>query len=225
MYCFGHLEFKTKAKIRTYIKSILNRPLTQTLSEEEESFLLDLFKCHPRFGEKTNGQDVKIIRCKNEYGLGNMFKLLQLRNLVTVDISYEKCLRIINPVETLSRIFRKSIKDQINEFRVKTDQKKCQKCKEEKISLEVDHDSEQLPFRQIIKDFIEKEGIKIQDIKTKEALKGIGRELVDKDLEKRFQEYHLQHAKLRMLCKPCNCSAKRKYVDERNQKNNKKRQI
>lgn len=111
------------------------------------------------------------------------------------------------------KAFRNAIAQQIMQFRVQwlqneTQEKLCDHCKCElengQVESHVDH--VHVPFCDLLHRFMEQEG----STTTVEVHRGTlsnGMEcwmLQDEQLRQRWQEFHQQHAQLRMLCKPCN---------------------
>ncbi len=85
------------------------------------------------------------------------------------------------------RAMRAAIHDQITEVRGTLTS----------IVYEVDHCG--VGFDALVKQFLRGEGLRIADVKTRREEGGIRAQMLDRDLEDRWKDFHKQHAKLEVI--------------------------
>lgn len=217
MYTIGEKQFSTKNEIKEYIRNICNGILKtikrgeqkEITEQEHRSFLLELLLYHTE--DKIKVGIKKIIIQHNQYNKSSFQTLLEYVDGSTDDISFLWCVDCISkdgekriPTNTdLQQCMRKAIKDYIGEFYADND-KTCAKCKNAVAdSYEVDHI---VKFRDLAKDFLVLQPELNVPTIFKKDLKfgGYKFKKIDKKFSDEWFEYHKEHSKLRILCKPCN---------------------
>ena len=213
----GNKTFKTQTECEKYTRSILTElGITNSVKNKNEeyfNFLILLCKRHPHHIDKLNKfVDFKINQdALNKRGLA--LNIVNNDNTYT-EISWRIC--VTGTGKSSKTLFnsalRQCISYQIKEFRDVSDLSYCRECN---CSLDdktphIDHNETQ--FIQLVEDFMEinKETI-IMPIEYNK--KDITFETLFKDediwIGKLFEQYHLQHATLRVLCETCNLTRKK----------------
>jgi hypothetical protein len=95
---------------------------------------------------------------------------------------------------------RKSIEDQINDYRINQNKKVCALCNDYK-KIEVDHYEPK--FRYIVSNFL-KENPEFEKIELEDDLNFGGSKFKSDLLVDKWNEYHKKTATYRLLCKACN---------------------
>jgi hypothetical protein len=202
-------QYKTKKELENAVKAKLQElGVTESLkgvSQAHYDFFYNLCKRHPRQLDKLkNIEDIEIRQdAMNKKGLA--INIINKDGSKT-EISWRKCVSGIS--ESQSQLFksalRQSISSQILEFREKADVSICSLCKTslKDKTLHIDHE---IHFIKLVEDFLELNKINIPDEYDK---KQITFETMFKNSDKHigdlFYDYHLKHAKLRVVCEKCN---------------------
>jgi hypothetical protein len=204
--------FKTHSECEKYTRSILTElGITNSVkikNEEYFKYLILLCKRHPHHLDKLNKfVDFEIYQdVLNKRGLA--LNIVNSDNTKT-EISWRICITGTNKsVKTLfNSSLRQCISYQIQEFRDVSDLSYCRECKCSLYykTLHIDHHEPQ--FIKLVEDFMElnKETI-IMPIEYNKKDKTFETLFKDEDIwiGKLFEQYHLQHATLRVLCETCN---------------------
>lgn len=206
--------FSSQPEAKTFVREHLESCLRMVKAEDDK--LLDiLVRCHPDFARKFGGSNIiKEFIVDSEFGNPT---LLVETDKGSMDISWVKCaqnlVRIEKGVATFKTsnnrnhvymAMRKVINDQIVEFR------KSQLhngyfinaitgCRLYSRNAAVDH--YKVPFIKLADDWLTTIGgiknVKIED--DKQSFRGFN--MTDENQIRLWQEYHRQHAKLRMIAK------------------------
>ncbi|MBD2450931.1 DCL family protein [Nostoc sp. FACHB-152] len=207
----GGIYFKTLDERDEYIRLLLDKS-QRVLEGQELALVFDLLLLHPdannKIGTGVKQIEVKPSRQRTDY---NCFWVVREDGTID-DFSYQKCKynldRLI--VKRRESAYREAVVNQTWEYRfVQTNSKQvCEICGASQ-GLQVDHD--QPLFSTLINDF-EKNRTDIP--KEFEDATGtyLSKRFCEKDSEyqKSWQQYHQQHAVLRLLCKKHNLTRKRK---------------
>lgn len=127
------------------------------------------------------------------------------RQAVTTSLgNMQKCIR--------KKAFRIAIANQTVQFRQdwlndSTKEKVCAHCKCELETKEAHVDHVHVPFCDLLQQFLQQEGLPNTAVHIHRETIQNGVEcwmLQDKQLRRRWQDFHRTHAQLQMLCKPCN---------------------
>lgn len=226
-YVFGGRTFRTKRLLTKEVQTILNSGPLGPVSESDRCLLIDLFRVHPGFHRKVKEDEfiIEIEKRNNEFDYSSRTFYAILSSGESIDFSYIKCIRNCGTGKNrnftykrnlLERVLREVAQQSINEFRRSHPKGKCEKCNK-KTDLQVDHHSDQMPFRQIVKDFLKEEKRDVMSIEFKSKPNGIGSMFVDDQLSSKFEEFHRKNAILRYLCITCNTSAPKKNMKNKNE--------
>jgi hypothetical protein len=133
-----------------------------------------------------------------------------------VDISWVECIKPNNHRSKVLNAMRASVQVQIDEFRSNTRTVICEVCQKrsemlffDETGFDVDHHP--LPFIKIAENWLLIQGLDFDNINVnghREFLKGD--EFVDPFVKLQWSQYHKEIAELRILCRPCHKSKKRK---------------
>lgn len=209
----GGKYFPSKGDLQVYIQSILATG-NKMLVGEEAAVVEDLLLLHPNADEKI-GSGVQHI----EVGLSPQ-KTHNCFYVVRTDgskehFSYKHCLsecsqeRLIEKRRTSA--YREAVADQIMEFRrSKQPNSYCESCGSNQ-NLQVDHF---IPFENLVADF-EKGKTDIPDeFENADRIACNKRfRTSDRAYQEAWQQYHKEHASLRLLCRQCNLTRQRKEGD------------
>lgn len=210
----GHLFFKTQSECEKYTRKLLTEVgVTDSVkikSEDTFHFLLLLCKRHPDYIKKLQHfSDFNI-----QYDTLNT-KALAL-NIVNKDgsyttISWKTCVTGKNTSNKtmFNSALRVNIESQIFYFKKNTDLSFCKLCNcSLNLGCHIDHEEPQ--FQQLVDNFIHKNKIDIPtDYNKKEFTSQPLFKIKDKWIGTAFETYHLEHAKLRVLCPTCNLTRKK----------------
>jgi hypothetical protein len=214
-YVLGPKRFKKKSDITSYVKHILNTSKTETIIQGEGSEVLkDLVKWHARYDENWGNQFKTVSNTRNQKNF-----MIKSKDGQWWDFSYYKCIAKStlqkNVKNDVIRLFRDSIKYQINEFRNKhilnTEDGERYKCSIDgklynRFDTHVDHNYEILTFKQLYLTFLKIHNLDFGDIKLKKV--NVDIYFVDNNLKQLWVEYHMNNAKLRIINKVYNLSHK-----------------
>lgn len=165
----------------------------------------DVIPCHPKYPEKCNGMVDLAIRNNEKYG--NLEGRIKFADGREDNISLMKDCVTGRPKkleQNLKSACRVAIEPQQNAYRNAHKTQPCVKCNYLSDRMEVDHNFDEMTFQTLFKNFMNDCKIQIpqqfdEDEGNQKCFKPI-----DSDFEKRWQQYHHDHAILRMLCFDCN---------------------
>jgi len=96
----------------------------------------------------------------------------------------------------------------------------CQLCEEHGVQVQMDHG--EIPFEQIVSDFVKQHGISVMTIPVRRRAHGLHWEVDDLGLSTAFQKYHDSLVKYQSLCIPCHTVKTKDEAGERAQKRRKR---
>jgi hypothetical protein len=208
----GNKTFKTQSECEKYTRTILTElGITDSVklkNEEYFNFLSLLCKRHPHHLQKLiKFVDFQIYQdVLNKRGLA--LNIVNNDNTYT-EISWRIC--VTGREKTSKSLFnsalRQSVSYQIKEFRDASDLSYCRECNCSLYNKNLHIDHHEIQFIKLVEDFLElnKETIIIP---TEYNKKELTFETLFKDeydwIGKLFEQYHLEHATLRVLCETCN---------------------
>lgn len=206
----GGIYFKTLKERDEYISSLLNKGL-RVLEGQELAVAFDLLLLHPDADNKI-GLGVKQIEVRWSRQRTHFCFWVVREDGTIDDFSYEKCKyrldRLI--VKRRESAYREAVVDQTWKYRFVQNKSKqfCEICKSDQ-DLQVDHDKPL--FSSLISDF-EKNRTDIPKEFQDATGTYFSKRFCEKDSEyqQSWQQYHQQHAVLRLLCKEHNLTRKRK---------------
>lgn len=224
--------FSKKDEITTYYQKILRKSRKGTsLNSSDLKYVIALLDYHHQKDEKIGCGIKNITReTHTDYYTGYESKHCHFHIWRTdgsnEDFSYKKCIsnigttkKAINKKQNIQNVvkaFRYTIKPQVDAFRAKVfNNKRYLKCEVlginfSKVTCHIDHQPP-LQFNDLLNDFLIENSLNIQDIEVKN-LNGIFSILKDKKLSEKWEEYHLNNAKLRPIHRAANLSQKRSKV-------------
>jgi len=211
-YCLGNLTFSTKTEATKFISNYLaSATPNQKIEDGDKHWIIDLFSKHPRYAEKIYAS-IKEIYVKQTMGSKCFFIVVD--DGCETDISYKKCLAgKENKKQLAISALRYSIWDQICEFKrsvFKTLEPVY--CPVTNILLKknrlthIDHYYDVLTFQQLVENFCKENSIVLDEVETMSF--GTTRHLRDKEMEKKFQDYHKKNAVLRAISWEANIRGK-----------------
>ncbi|MEZ4883778.1 MAG: DCL family protein [Chitinophagales bacterium] len=209
----GNIDFKTKKAANEYFSEILNRNKNLELNGSDFDDVYQLLKNHPRASEKIGVGVSKIKVEPTEYANNVCFHIHRIDGSIE-NFGIGKC---IDGENSFFRQFsigcRKVVKEDLEKVKKdyfsehsKEGKVRCQFSYEE-LSWEetnVDH-REPNTFSVIVDRFIEVEKIDLQKIEYNKD-QTYGNEIINKDLQQKFKEYHKEKALLRIVSKKRNLS-------------------
>jgi hypothetical protein len=212
----GEKTFKTQSECEQYTRSVLTElGVTSSVKNQNKKhfdFLLLLCKRHPFHIKKL----IDFVDFKISYDLINKralsLAIINSNNTIT-EIAWRTCVTGKGKSEKtlFNAALRKSVSNQIQEFRSKSNTIHCPECKNflSDMPNHVDHHEPQ--FAELVEKFVDSKEIIMprkytKDEKTFETL------FYDEDIwiGDSFQIYHSEHARLRIICEKCNLT-RRKY--------------
>jgi len=205
----GKEMFKTQKALQDRVRAILWTYKPETvLSDEHREFIFELLKRHPRAEEKL-GAGIQLIRVvKNFYG-SQGFEILRVDGSVD-DFSYKECIKPSSMEAQFKAACRLAVDGQIlackDAFWKERSSARCPFTGEEltKYRCVVDH-APPKTFEWIVTTFIREHQIKVEDVVLiKEPRKLDG--LPEGDLKRIWQEFHREHANLRVVSALANSS-------------------
>jgi hypothetical protein len=195
----GTWNFSSKKILQERLQQCLhNNPIGFVVLGEDGEILKCLVQRH-RYAEELIGPGLLgVVIGTDSYG-GSNFQALRIDGTCQA-FSYIKALSNQNPLtdkrNRINRAFRNEIHSQIVEFKTKAT------CKEQSCSgmlmfwetLDVDHVDKS--FAQIRNDFLEYEGLSLDEVMYKEDEDSDSTSLVDRSLAKRWFDWHKKEAVL-----------------------------
>lgn len=219
-YTVQNREFKNKEEIKKYIRKMADNYRDKTLlSEEDRDFMIEIIKLHDEAEDKIGCGIKDIWIQKNPPYNTRGFWFVRKDDTVS-DFSWIKC--IDKPKDHQKRDFyaacRTAVKPQIRSFRdkafYKTDKITCPLSGEilTKYNCHVDHIYPDT-FQNLVKNFIEEYNLDIHSVKIEPTKDGeIETKFKHRDIEELFCNYHLAHAKLRIISKTENLKLSKKGI-------------
>lgn len=207
----GNNIYKTQKECENDVRNkLIEIGITKSVKNKSidiYNFFVDLCKRHPRHEEKLkNSIDFEIKQdVLNKKGFA-----LNIINSdeTTTEISWRKCItgKGHTPQQLYNMALRQSISSQIQTYRKKddTDTSICSICKiclKDKM-FHIDHE---IHFAKLVDDFTQLHNISIPTEYNQLPIT-FERTFTPKDewIGNLFYDYHLEHAKLRVLCEKCN---------------------
>ena len=205
----GALQFKTKKDAKAMISQWLKYSYSGYVpSDEELSWIVPLLQMHPRFEEKA----LDMVAIEVSYSPPAFHFNIIKSDGTCEDMSYNKCLSgcANSKRHATLKACRDIIRPQIKEFRdgllarghvhcSVTGKRLCVN------SMHIDHDYDQLPFRDMVSTFLGKEGLEYEDVEVLSL--GVWHAFKDEELSKRWFDYHKDFAVLRVLDKEVHMAA------------------
>jgi Protein of unknown function (DUF3223) len=190
-----------KARLRAYLDSAPDGPVTSAVAIEKLQYLLLL---HPRAIEKIGAGVASFVIARNERGSGKGFKLIRVDG-TEERFSYKACLDGQTPTNRSRAVeaLRFAVRPQLMAFRRSlTLPVACAltgKVIADHGDLHVDH---AMPFWLLVREFCLRERINLATLKT--VGNGEHLSLQDDDVGLRFQRFHQEYARLQPTWKPAN---------------------
>lgn len=220
-YILGGKAFKSKEQIKKYFQKRLNEYKIGTVLEgEPKRIMLDLYKWHPEFEPDWINENIEFKTGQCDYmPRYNNFRAYNSAINKWQVFSYRKCVDRHNPERNheinLNSALRRAIRYQIFDFvdqkAIHTDDGRKFYCEIEnklypRAELHVDHHFKDMPFETLKKKYMasQQKCYKNYQLISTDS----GHILNDEDM-KTWQEFHQQHAKLRMIRKIYNLSEKK----------------
>lgn len=219
-YFAGGKGFKTKKDLQMYCKGILNKYEFDILTGEDFEVINDVFKMHPRYEEKVGGCSYDIFVSTSDINpIYNQF-MIERTDGIIVDFSYYKAISGYSYETKVKETLRSVIIDQQKGFRKQfindnIDHKGYIRCQETNLKakpseMHVDHYP--LQFEEIVNHWFIEKGLTLKTLKIYPSDgKGYNWVFEDPSLSEDFYNYHLKHAKYRMVLNKVNlqrCKAK-----------------
>lgn len=222
MFIINDRFFDTKKAVQTYIQGILNRQTLNTdLGNDDHAFISALLERHLRCDEKIGSGIASIqIRMDTEWGKTRQFFIIRTDRTAT-EFSYLECLK--GELESKLALFkaaaRSAILEQIIEFK-ECYFKQNQNARGEVLcqatglavnrrNSHIDHDPKS--FDGLVEDFIQQDGIVVDEVDFIGFDDGEQRKrFADHKLEKRFADFHLSNASLRVVTVTANLKKKKR---------------
>jgi len=200
-----------KKQTKDYIReNIVNKyEEYQNLSKEDLDFMMDVLFTHEHAKEKIGCGVARMWLEKTEYG--NKCFWLERADKTKTDFSFLKCFSKSSPKADFLKACRKAVEYIVIDFRDaifgidETIICPILNIPITKHQSHVDHD-QPYPFIVIARMFTAVENIDLFNIKY---INGIGVEFADKDLQRRWVDYHNQYAKLRVISAEANQKIKK----------------
>lgn len=207
-YSYGPYSFYTKLAIDAKFKALRNLDEGTQLNDTDTSFLTAfLVRNHPTWDEKKINWSGKFVVAVNT---GFSEKCIHMT----------RCDGSLEPISlqtqyshayTVKNAFRRAVRDQTcKTFNTWLEQGRppCPLCSHSEWTRRVHVDHHQPLFKTLLADFLLTEHKTLDGIDVRKE--GCYIVLSDDALSQRFQDYHAEHATLRVLCEPCNLARRDK---------------
>lgn len=225
-------EEYTKASISKKIKEIKQtHPVGIIVDGNDGEFLKEIFKMHPRYNEKTQGNPVVSISHEKAQGNTTCFYFCTENN-IKEDFSIANCTKNITQYykERITSAYRNEIRDQITRYKEERGYgiTQCDLCAKivgnynwttgathvcnNQIAGHIDHDKNHATFAQIFQDFLFKYGSDASNpalTRRKTEFNTFEWVLDNIKLKHDWSMFHQEQAKFRLLCVTCNCSVEK----------------
>lgn len=223
-YMIGTIAFKNKTSAKKYVKAMLKRYSQEKetlhesirLNDADNVFMQALLDKSPNVAEKTGpGIDYIYIADFHRVRWHDTFHV-QRTDGTTVPLGYNKCFTGETPKRDVEEALRAAIKNQTDGYRnsALVNNPVCPYLKTPLAlgNLHVDHASPHT-FKALVDNFLELEGVQWFDLVLEESTDYHHCSLLrDKDLEKRWQQYHRDNAVLRLISVEANLSHAKKNI-------------
>lgn len=204
-------DFKTKKSMKEFVKNFMYSKLEKnenlTNKCKEYDFFIELINTNKEEDHNNissirimhNPSNYKTFHCVIEYEDGKNYPIgfLKLIDRLGNNINKESIDK-----NNLAQSFRKSIRDQIHEFK-SNNKLKCVICDISNLSSKKFHVDHIIKFKHLYKNFMEK-GYDIPELECDEV--NGGKKFKDIEFTEKWQKYHKKKAELRILCEKCNLS-------------------
>jgi hypothetical protein len=206
--------FKTKDELRKYIHNIRDSYLDgQELNDEHFEFMLDLLQRHEEPHIKIGcGVSCMCIKTNEVFKRNREFWLVRLDGTET-DFSVEVCLRHRTKIQKFKSACRTAVAPFIRQFKLDffadRSEEICPLTGEIMSLRHNSHVDHVFPntFDRIFQEFIKRYQVDVADIELLTSEDGrVRNEIVDKELEQKFVDFHNELAKLRIVSKKGNLS-------------------
>lgn len=206
-------DFKTKKAMKEFVGEFMHMKLekNEVLTDEciEYNFFIELIETDENRDHDNidfikimnNPMNRKAYHCTIEYEdgrsepVGFLGIIDRLGNKRSKESAYKN---------SLAQAFRRSIRDQIHEFK-KDNKLKCEICKARNLEYDKFHVDHIIKFRDLQKNFMEK-GYDIPELED-DNING-GKKFKDCEFVEKWKRYHQRKAELRILCETCNLKLK-----------------
>jgi hypothetical protein len=206
----GGVKFKSKKAAQQSIRAVLySYAPGETLSRNHAAFILDLLDLHPESDLKV-GCGVKLFTVQRNHPYNSVGFWIQRVDGSVTDFSYISCLSPPTPRKEVLSAMREEIHGQIREYRQASQETHCA-ITGEPINPDNSHVDHTIPFIELAEAFSVEDGTPLDDMSINETADGdVLTRLKDRDLAKRWQDYHREHARLRMVTATANLSRPRR---------------
>lgn len=223
-YTIGKIIFSRKSEITEKCREILSSTVDgSSIPTADQVFLFELFQFHDEWSQKSDGGVVDISTKTTEHG-ARCFILLK-SSQESIDISFQHAIKLI-PTSRAGNLTpqklidfksaaRTTVKNQITEFR-DNNLSEAITCSITNVVINrdncaVDH-AHPKTFDQLLLDFAISRNINpLSDHVI--STNGVVAEFEDEELKLSWQEYHREHANLRLLSKKGNLQLPKIKVD------------
>lgn len=205
-YFVGNVMFTSKKACENYVRNEIKKIGYKTIYQHTVEFLFleNVFKNHSEYEtKKGNGIDYFVITPNPLTGRDFQTKFIRPDGSEEV-FSWVYCCQFKprTNLENLTRAMREAIKNDIIEFKHKS-QHKCQICGTEESDFHVDHNFP--PFRDLKTNFLNTTTTQQPTYFTECPVYCLTKfREEDSEFCREWQTYHLSNANLQMLCKTCN---------------------
>lgn len=204
-------KYKNMSNAKKIITSFIKNQVENVRFNNEDIELL--IKLHPT--KNTGEIEYLTVMKRPPYNQTSLY--YKSKGKVLDDVSYILCLKVIfdkydvnkHNIDNIMRGFRDSIsqskkKDFYTKNIITDDYNQkvgiCELCSKQG-KIEIDHKNK--PFQQILDEFILKNSLILDNIKAFQNGNNYY-EIIDKDIEKKWIDYHDDIAQFRFLCRNCN---------------------
>jgi hypothetical protein len=217
-YEIGGRTFKTKEELVKHGQGVMQRWRTRprvSITGEDEAFLRDLSRRRLESLIESHGEiESFFVELKEEFGYQPGF-CVRWKDGTEEHWSYKKAIYPQTRHQQIKDAFHWAINPQVIEAKGWAKDRAgelmvCPKCQKTLITDGAELDHYPLCFKDILEGFLSWERSSLDAVALVDAVK-YGRRLADEDLERRWQSYHLQHARYRLLCRDCNNQSWREY--------------
>lgn len=204
----GAREFASKRAAADAIRTVLYAyKHGQTLTPEHAAFVGDVLERHPEREQKI-GAGVASFQVQDNGGTMG-FWLTRIDGSRT-DFSFLSCLSAPSAAQKARAAFRREIRDQIVAFRAAAfDWQSLVPCavSGELVSIGNAHVDHCPTFESLLRDFESLHLLTLDDVAVEPTRDGeTDTRLADRDLAKRWADYHREHARLRIVSARANLS-------------------
>ena len=202
-------QFASKAAVQRRAKELLRTvPVGTSLAGQDLAFVLALLALHPRSAEKVGAGISRVLIQAGMHRRPGFW--LQRTDGTATDFSYMKCLGIKNSRSDILKAFRFCVVDQV--LRVREEQLAGRTeffCPVDQVVVpasdaQVDH-APPNTFQVLLEQFLLVEELQLSDVQVSGSGDGsMDKWLTDKELAQRWDAFHYQYAKLRLISSAAN---------------------